>query len=141
MAKLCAFLCLCVFSLSCTAAFGQQAPRHPIAVDRAYFATLNAQPKHTASNRLSSSTSDMTKNQDPRIVSLPSFTRSFTFDGQVFPYTMVGKDPAKGGRTNIPTQYIPMSFLFDEFVDQNGNNIVIDTTVVNHPLADPNRAY
>jgi hypothetical protein len=135
VAKFCAFLCLCVFSLSCTAAFGQQAPRHPIAVDRAYFATLNAQPKHTASNRLSSSTSDMTKNQDPRIVSLPSFTRSFTFEGQVFPYTMVGKDPAKGGRTNIPTQYIPMSFFFDEFVDQNGNNIVIDTTVVNHPLA------
>jgi len=106
-----------------------------MAVDRAYFAALNARPKHTASNKLSASTNAMTKNQDPRIVSLPSFTGSFTFGGQVFPYTMVGKDPAKGGRTNIPTQYIPMSFFFDEFVDQNGNNIVIDTTVVNGPLA------
>jgi len=106
-----------------------------MAVDRAYFAALNARPKHTASNKLSASTNAMTKNQDPRIVSLPSFTRSFTFGGQVFPYTMVGKDPAKGGKTNIPTQYIPMSFFFDEFVDQNGNNIVIDTTVVNGPLA------
>ena len=106
-----------------------------MAVDRAYFAALNARPKHTASNKLSASTNAMTKNQDSRIVSLPSFTRSFTFGGQVFPYTMVGKDPAKGGRTNIPTQYIPMSFFFDEFVDQNGNNIVIDTTVVNGPLA------
>jgi len=106
-----------------------------MAVDRAYFAALNARPKHTASNKLSASTNAMTKNQDPRIVSLPSFTRSFTFGGQVFPYTMVGKDPAKGGRTNIPTQYIPMSFFFDEFVDHNGNNIVIDTTVVNGPLA------
>jgi hypothetical protein len=48
---------------------------------------------------------------------------------------MLGKDPAKGGNTNIPTQYIPMSFFFDEFIDQNGNHIVIDTTVVNRPLA------
>jgi len=128
-------VCLCAFSLSSTAAFGQQAPRHPIAVDRAYFAALNAQPKHIASNKLSSSTSKLTKNRDPRIVSLPSFTRSFTFGGEVFPYTMVGKDPAKGGNTNIPTQYIPMSFFFDEFVDENGNNIVIDTTVVNRLLA------
>jgi len=139
MAKLCGFLWLCVFCLSCTPTFGQQnaknTPRQPMAVDRAYFAALNARPKHTASNKLSASTNAMTKNQDPRIVSLPSFTRSFTFGGQVFPYTMVGKDPAKGGRTNIPTQYIPMSFFFDEFVDHNGNNIVIDTTVVNGPLA------
>jgi len=109
MTRLFVFLGLCVFSLCCTAAFGQQTPRHPVAVDRAYFAALNAQPKHTASNKLSSSTSAMTKNQDPRIVSLPNFTRSFTFGGQVFPYTMVGKDPSKGGRTNIPTQYIPTS--------------------------------
>ena len=139
MAKLCGFLWLCVFCLSCTPTFGQQnaknTPRQPMAVDRAYFAALNARPKHTASNKLSASTNAMTKNQDPRIVSLPSFTRSFTFGGQVFPYTMVGKDPAKGGKTNIPTQYIPMSFFFDEFVDHNGNNIVIDTTVVNGPLA------
>ena len=137
--KLCAFFCLCVFCLSCKAAFGQQnaknIARHPIPADRAYFAALNVQPRHTASNKLSSSTNEMTKNQDLRIVSLPTFTRSFTFGGQVFPYTMVGKDPAKGGNTNIPTQYIPLSFFFDEFVDQNGNNIVIDSTVVNRPLA------
>jgi hypothetical protein len=140
MAKLSEYVCLFVFCLSSSAAFAQQSatnvPRHPIAVSHSYFASLNAQPKHTASNKLSSSVNAMTKNQDPRIISLPNFTRSFTFGGQVFPYTMVGKDPAKGGTTNIPTQYIPMSFFFDEFVDQNGNNITIDTTVVNGPLAN-----
>jgi hypothetical protein len=85
---------------------------------------------------LSSSTNAATQQQSPRIISLPSFTRSFTFGGQVFPYTMVGKDPARKQTTTIPTQYIPMSFFFDEFVDQNGNNIVIDTTVINDEIED-----
>jgi hypothetical protein len=129
-----------MFFLSTNAAFGQQTvtkvPRHPVALSHSYFASLNAQPKHTASNKLSSSTNTMAKNQDPRIISLPNFTRSFAFGGQVFPYTMVGKDPAKNKTTTIPTQYIPMSFFFDEFIDQNGNNITIDTTVVNGPLAN-----
>jgi hypothetical protein len=49
---------------------------------------------------------------------------------------MVGKDPARKQTTTIPTQYIPMSFFFDEFVDQNGNNIVIDTTVINDQIAN-----
>ena len=89
-----------------------------------------------AINKLSSSTNAAAKQQSPRIISLPSFTRSFTFGGQVFPYTMVGKDPARKQTTTIPTQYIPMSFFFDEFVDQNGNNIVIDTTVINDEIAN-----
>ncbi len=139
MAKCSAPLCLLVFLVFGSIASAQNTgnvPRHPIAATQGYFASLNAQPKHTSSNKLSSSTNSMTKNQDPRIISLPNFANSFTFGGQVFPYTMVGKNPANKKTTNIPTQYIPMSFIFDEFVDQNGNNIVIDTTVVNGPLAN-----
>lgn len=64
------------------------------------------------------------------MVSLPNFTRSFTFAGTTFPYTMVGRDPATKQTTVIPTTYVPMSFFFDEFVDQNGNNIVIDATTI-----------
>jgi hypothetical protein len=70
----------------------------------------------------------MTKNQDPRIISLPNFTSSFKYGGQVYPYTRVGKDPSKGDRTNIPTQYIPLSFFsvmraeFYPFFNKNGNN-------------------
>ena len=108
--------------------------RQPIAVDATFFSSLNSKPKHLAFNKLSSSTNAASKQQSPNIVSLPSFTRSFTFGGQVFPYTMVGKDPARKQTTTIPTQYIPMSFFFDEFVDQNGNNIVIDTTVLNDEI-------
>ena len=115
-------------------AFGQQNPvvitRHPATVDSSTFSSLNMKQKHMAFNKLSASTNAATQKQDPRIVSVPNFTRSFTFGGQNFPYTMVGQDPTKAQTTEVPTQYIPMSFFFDEFIDQNGNNIVIDTTAI-----------
>jgi hypothetical protein len=131
------FVSLCLLA-SCLfvnpAAFGQQNPakptRQPLAVDSAFFTSLHSKAKHMSFNKLSASTNAATQQQDPRIVSVPNFTRSFTFGGQTFPYTMVGQDPAKEQTTFVPTQYIPMSFLFDEFVDQNGNNIVIDATAI-----------
>ena len=122
------------------AVFAQQNPakvtRQPISVDASFFTSLNSKPKHLAFNKLSSSTNTASKQQSPSIMSLPNFTRSFTSGGQVFPYTMVGKDPAKKKTTTIPTQYVPMSFFFDEFVDQNGNNIVIDATAINDEIAN-----
>lgn len=133
-----AYLCL-VLLLSGGAAAAQQnqtkVPRHPITITPEFFASLNSHPKHMASNKLSTSTNAMTQKQDPRIISLPNFTRSFSFGGQTFPYTMVGQNPAKRQTTVIPTQYVALSFFFDEFIDQNGNNIVIDTSVINKPLA------
>lgn len=131
---------LCLFGN--LAAFGQQNPakstRRPLAVDSSFFTSLNAKRKHMAINKLSASTNAATKKQDPRIISVPNFTRSFTFGGQNFPYTMVGQDPANRKSTTVPTQYIPLSFFFDEFVDQNGNNIVIDaTTITNEIMQSP----
>jgi hypothetical protein len=135
MGKLSAPLCTVVLCLSgSAAAFGQQTaaqtPRQPLAVDSSFFASLNTKPKHTAFNKLSAATNTAAQQQDPRIVSVPNFTRSFSFGGQVFPYTMVGQDPSRKQSTTVPTQYIPLSFFFDEFVDQNGNNIVIDATTI-----------
>jgi hypothetical protein len=104
--------------------------RQPIAVSSSYFASLGGAPKHTFSSKLSAATSNAAKNQDPRIVSVPNFTRSFTFAGQTYPYTMIGQQPSKKQTTQVPTTYVPMSFFFDEFVDQNGNNITIDTTTI-----------
>jgi hypothetical protein len=136
-------VCLCLLALGLfgnLAAFGQQNPvkvtRQPIVVDSSFFASLNIKQKHMAFNKMSASTNAATKNQDPRIVSLPNFTRSFTFGGQTFPFTMVGQDPTKRKTTTVPTQYIPLSFFFDEFVDQNGNNIVIDANVITDEIKD-----
>ncbi len=47
----------------------------------------------------------------------PMFTSSFTFDGQTFPFTMVGSDPALGSKTShVKTILIPVS---THFPDQN----------------------
>lgn len=138
MSKGSVYLCLILFAFGGSASAQQgktKVPRHPLAMTPGFFASLNSQAKHMASNKLSSPVNAMTKAQDPRIISLPNFTRSFTFGGQTFPFTMVGQDPAKRQTSVIPTQYIALSFFFDEFIDQNGNNIVINTSVINKPLA------
>ncbi|MGH2480631.1 MAG: hypothetical protein ACRDHW_13330, partial [Ktedonobacteraceae bacterium] len=47
----------------------------------------------------------------------PMFNGSFTFNGQVFPFTMVGSDPALGSKTShVKTILIPVS---THFPDQN----------------------
>ena len=110
--------------------------RLPVQVSPSFFQSLNTSPKHTASNQMSGGTNSATKNQPERIVSIPNFSKSFTFDGVTYPYTMMGGRPHRGGTTVIPVTYIPMSFFFDEFVDQNGNNITIDTTVISDQFKD-----
>src|ERR1700756_2366417 len=40
----------------------------------------------------------------PGIDSVPNFTRAFTSHGQVWPYTMIGNDPAFGQRTRVPAK-------------------------------------
>jgi chitinase len=71
--------------------------------------------------------------------SVPNFSSSFTFGGTTYPYTMVGADPKKGGATRVDAALVSIQFFFDEFADQNGNNIVIDAaTVVSTFLNGPN---
>lgn len=43
------------------------------------------------------------------VISVPNFTRSFTFNGRTFPYTMVGNDPSLGHRTTVPTKIVAVS--------------------------------
>jgi len=43
---------------------------------------------------------------------------------------MMGGQPSEGRTTIIPTTYIPISLIFDEFIDENGDNIVLDAEVI-----------
>jgi hypothetical protein len=45
----------------------------------------------------------------PNVISVPNFTRSFTFGGTTFPYTMVGNDPSLGHRTTVPAKIVAVS--------------------------------
>jgi hypothetical protein len=58
----------------------------------------------------------------PNVISIPNFTRSFTFGGTTFPYTMVGNDPSLGHRTTIPTKLVAVSLQL-----LNADGTVFDT--------------
>jgi hypothetical protein len=100
--------------------------RRPAMADHNYFASLNSTARHGAKTRMSQAVRDAARDHDPRIITVPTFHQAFTFGGQVFPYTMIGRNPSEGRTTVIPTTFVPLSLIFDEFIDEKGNNIVID---------------
>jgi hypothetical protein len=144
MRKQAAFFSLAALTLSIPLASAQTlrgTPRQPTTVPGGYFASLNSMPQHRAQNRLSAATNLATVSQAQNIVSIPTFSSSFSSDGQSYAFTMVGQNPSLRRTTSVPTDYIPLSLYFDEFVDQNGNNITIDATAMtreikNSPLFD-----
>lgn len=106
----------------------------PIVVPRGYFASQGATARHTASRSVSASTNAAIKAKNTNVITLPNFTRSFTFGGNVFPYTMIGQDPTSNNPTVIPTTYVPMTFVFDGFKDQHGKGIVVGPSVINDEI-------
>lgn len=137
MRKLSAFFSLAALPLLFQLAAAQTlagTPRQPAALPGGYFASLNSTPQHRVQNRLSAATNLATQAQSQNIVSIPTFSSSFTSDGQSYAYTMVGQNPALRRTTSVPTDYVPLSFYFDEFVDQNGNHITIDATTITHEI-------
>src|SRR5579871_3701139 len=113
-----------------------QVPRQPQIVDSSYLSRMGAVAKYGSINKVTPDGNAATKQQ--RVNSVPNFTSSFTFNGNTFPFTMAGKDPQKGNTANLETSIMTIQFLFDEFVDQNGNNIVLDAAtalplIVNGP--------
>src|SRR5271165_3625174 len=129
---------LLAFCLASTVAFGQNlkgsagTPRHPLDVSQIKnFFPGPITGKHLSSSRLSASTQAAAQGAPTTpitIKSVPFFNGSFTFQNQTFPFTMMGHRPQAGGTTRVETAYLAISFSFDEFVDNNGNNIVIDAT-------------
>jgi len=99
--------------------------------------------RHQKFGRISVATrgalSDSSEDGSGRIRTIPNWKGSFTSAGVVYPFTMAGKNPRRGDETRIDSSLIVLSFLFDEFVDENGNNIVIDSSdIVDDFLGSPN---
>jgi hypothetical protein len=99
--------------------------------------------RHQKVGRISTATrgalSDSQEDGSGRIRTISNWKGSFTTDGVVYPFTMAGKNPRRGDETRIDSSLIVLSFLFDEFVDANGNNIVIDSSdIVDDFLGSPN---
>lgn len=112
-----------------------EALKQPVEVDDNFLQGLGAKPQfgiEAEKTAMSMSEAAKRAQEQNRILSVPAFTKSFTFQGQTFPFTMVGRDPERGETTRVETQLIPISMFFEGFVDKQGNPIVLDVT----PLID-----
>ncbi len=77
--------------------------------------------------------------QQGRVFSVPAFFSTFTYQGQTYPFSMVGGAPQQGETTEVKTQMIPISMYFEGYVDANGEPITLDVnTVLPQTLNSPN---
>jgi chitinase len=59
------------------------------------------------------------------IMSVPTFTRSFTVGGKQYKYSLAGGSPELGGTTTIPTVLVPLSLSFDAYTGDAGKKVVM----------------
>jgi hypothetical protein len=103
-----------------------QAPEHaqsPIEAEGSFLANEGAQPRFESGSKLSSQAEIALREQ--RVLSVPHFTGSFPFNGQTFPFNIVGTNPQAGGIARIATQLKPVTLLFEGYEDENGEPIVL----------------
>jgi len=71
--------------------------------------SLRTAPQLAGRSSAASSSNKSNPGGLPGILSVPNFSRSFSSRGQVWPFTMMGNDPARGRRTEIPVRIIAVS--------------------------------
>jgi hypothetical protein len=108
-------------------------PRKPMQIKSAQ-EVMNKQEHRAVSQLSEAAKADVNKQ---RLRSVPHWSGSFTSGGQEYPYTMVGHAPQRGDTTRIDTAAMPVSFVFDEFVDDNGNSLVLAAPDMDQVLRSP----
>ena len=83
--------------------------------------------------------SQTSKDDDDRNRSFPHFTQSFTYQGQTYPFTMVGYQPRSGRSTSVRSVIVPMKITFIGFGDSGEISTTFDPTpavnsIVNSPM-------
>ncbi|HEY1938349.1 MAG TPA: hypothetical protein VGJ33_10480 [Candidatus Angelobacter sp.] len=114
------------------ASFAQNAPADtapadttpPIDAAGGFLQNQGAQPRFEAVSKLS--TDALTAVKEGRIFSVPHFSGSFAWQGNTYPYTMVGSKPQSGKTTKVPVQIVPISLFFEEYVDDKGAPVILD---------------
>jgi hypothetical protein len=135
-----------------------QNPKYPTQVDANYLNTHTLpHPKYLALDLLSPNTKTALNREAEAvlsgnanaigaastIVSIPRWPGSFAFDGPVQPFIMAGNFPHFTSTTFIKTQLVPISLVFDGFINpMTGTTAVINTgpSVVAKTLAGPDFA-
>lgn len=123
------------------AAIGQSSvpspPENPISTEGGFLQNQGAEPRFESAGKLSPGA--LAALNQNRISSVPHFSGGFSLGGQPFSYTLVGGNPEAGRTTEIPTQIVAVSMLFDEYADRNGEPIVLDPgPIMNRVMNSPN---
>ncbi|HLW52311.1 MAG TPA: hypothetical protein VKW06_05675 [Candidatus Angelobacter sp.] len=100
----------------------------PIEAETGFLQSRGAIPRFQSAGKISGEA--LTPLAQQRVASVPYFSSSFAFEGRTFPFTAVGKRPQTGGVTEIPTQIVAVSMLFEGFVDERGDPIVLDAEAI-----------
>jgi hypothetical protein len=109
----------------------------PIEAAGGFLQSQGAQPRFESASKLSKDARNAMR--EGRIFSVPHFSGSFAWQGNAYPYTMVGGKPQSGGTTEVPVQIVPISMFFEEFADESGAPLVLDpTTVLPRVQSSPN---
>ena len=115
---------LLVSAVVCAQSVRQEKQQVPTEADSAFLASQGAQQRFEFASKISDDSAIALRQQ--RLSSVPFFHGSFLFQGTTFPYTVVGSRPQDGASTTISTQIIPISMLFEGYVDDKGTPIVLD---------------
>jgi chitinase len=102
--------------------------RLPVEAETGFLQSQGALPRFQSSSKVSGDALTATLQQ--RVASVPYFAGSFPFEGRTFPFTIVGKSPKAGGITQIPTQIVALSMLFEGFVDDQGDPVILDSQAI-----------
>ncbi len=109
----------------------------PISAESGFLQNQGAQPRFEAVSKMSGEA--RTAMSQGHILSVPHFSGVFAWQSKNYRYTLVGKKPQSGGTTVVPTQIIPISLFFEEFVDESGGHIILDPApILPHVENSPN---
>lgn len=139
-----------VVSLVCAAAVAaplkpSQPTKRPAPLAASSYEQWQHRSRYTRFNHLSPETRALVASGQhdsrSRLPTFPQWKGSFTTDGVEYPFIMAGGNPRWGFPTYLQTAFVALSFTFDDFADDNGNPVVIDTQpIVRDILDSPNFA-
>jgi hypothetical protein len=104
----------------------------PIDVEDNFMRGMGAQTRSEATSKMSAVARAALRLDN--LLTVPHFSGSFSFQGQPFPYMMVGGDPRQGHTTTVKTQIIPISMSFEGYDDSNGDPLVLDVSRMVEPF-------
>jgi chitinase len=114
--------------MAVTPAIAQSTPGEsqtvPIEAENGFLQSQGAHPRFQSATKISAGT--LAAVLQRRATTIPHFSGSFSAEGKAFPYTMVGAPPQTSGTTQVPTQIIAVSLLFEGVLDKEGEPIILD---------------